>query len=89
MRFTVLPLLERKHRAVVEATALLQRREAGVLDAALDAAFPACGHVQMHELRQVVGRRLKLADGLLGQGLPLLPLRRDRVDRYSAFRSAG
>ena len=54
-----------------EGVECLQHREAGVLDAAL----PAGGHLQVHDLSQVVGRRLTLADGLLGQGLPL---RRDR-----------
>ena len=58
-----------------EGVQRLQHREAGVLDAALDAALPACGHLQVHQLRQVVGRHLTLANGLLGQGLPL---RRDR-----------
>ena len=63
-----------------EGVERLQHREAGVLDAALDAAFPACGHLQVHQLRQVVGRRLTLTDGLLGQGLPL------RCDRRQAQR---
>ena len=58
-----------------EGVQRLQHREAGVLDAALDAALPASGHLQVHQLRQVVGRRLTLAGGLLGQGTPL---RRDR-----------
>ena len=58
-----------------EGVQRLQHREAGVLNAALDAALPACGHLQVHQLRQVVGRRLTLAHRLLGQGLPL---RRDR-----------
>ena len=52
-----------------------EHREAGILDAALDAALPASGHLQVHQLRQVVGRRLTLAGGLLGQATPL---RRDR-----------
>ena len=58
-----------------KASSVFSIREAGVLDAALDAALPPCGHLQMHQLRRVVGRRLTLADGLLGRGLPL---RRDR-----------
>ena len=40
-----------------EGVERLEHREAGVLDAALDAALPACGHLQMHQVRQVVGRR--------------------------------
>ena len=72
-----------QHRVAVEIRLRLEREgvqrlqhwEAGILDAALDAALPAPGHLQMHQLRQVVGRRLSLAGGLLGQEPPL---RRDR-----------
>ena len=59
-----------------EGVQRLQHREAGILDAALDAALPASGHLQVHQLRQVVGRRLSLAGGLLGQQPPLRPDRR-------------
>ena len=58
-----------------EGVQRLQHREAGILDTALDAALPASGHLQVHQLRQVVGRRLSLAGGLLSQPPPL---RRDR-----------
>ena len=44
-----------------EGVQRLQHREAGILDAALDAALPASGDLQVHQLRQVVGRRLTLA----------------------------
>ena len=53
----------------------LEHRETGILHAALDAPLPASGHLQVSQLRQVVGRRLTLAGGLLGQRSPL---RRDR-----------
>ena len=55
-----------------EGVQRLQHREAGILDAAL----PASGHLQVHQLRQVVGRRLSLAGGLLGEQPPLRPDRR-------------
>ena len=58
-----------------KASSVFQHREAGILKAALDTPLPASGHLQMGQLRQVVGRRLALASGLLGQRLPL---RRDR-----------
>ena len=58
-----------------EGVERLEHREASILDAALDAALPAAGHLQMDQLSQVVGRCLTLAGGLLGQQPPL---RRDR-----------
>ena len=67
------------------ASGRLRHREACVLDAGLDAALPACGHLQMHQMLQVVGRRLTLADGLLGKGCPCAAT----VDGRSAFRAAA
>ena len=71
-----------------EGVERLEHRDAGILDAALDAALPASGHLQVHQLRQVVGRRLTLAGGLLGRGPPL---RRDRrqVQRLQVRGHAG
>ena len=54
-----------------EGVERLQHREASLVNAALDAALPASGHLQVYQLRQVIGRRLALAGGLLGQPSPL------------------
>ena len=65
-----------------EGVERLEHREASILDAALDAALPAAGHLQMDQLSQVVGRCLTLAGGLLGQnGRHCVAT----VDRHSVF----
>ena len=51
-------------RVECEGVESFEHRQAGVLNAALDAPLPASGLRQMHQLRQVVGRHLTLAGGL-------------------------
>ena len=58
-------------RVELEGIQGLEHREAGLLEAALDAALAAPGHFQVHQLREVLRGRLALAGGLGGQGPPL------------------
>ena len=67
--------VEVRLRVEREGVERLEHRETGILNAALDAPLPAPGHLQVSQLREVVGWRLTLAGGLLGQRPPL---RRDR-----------
>ena len=58
-------------RVELEGIQGLEHREAGLLEAALDAALAAPGHFQVHQLREVLRGRLALAGGLGGQRPPL------------------
>ena len=53
-------------RVELEGIQGLEHREAGLLEAALDAALAAPGHFQVHQLREVLRGRLALAGGLGG-----------------------